>query len=126
MSGTDRRATRRATAWALGWTALAAALLLLRVPPPVEELAGLPSIDKLAHVVLFFAVARAWLGALRDRLRSPWAVAAVVAAVAVYGGALELAQTVAGRHGDAIDLVADAAGAALAAIRRPGGRPGRF
>jgi VanZ family protein len=109
-------AVRRARLWAWGWTALAAALLLLRVPPPVEELAGLVSLDKLAHVALFFAVARSWLGALGARSTS--AVAAVVAAAAAYGGLLELAQTLGDRHGDALDALADALGAALAPLGR--------
>jgi VanZ family protein len=89
-------------------------LLLARVPEPIEELGGLPSLDKLAHVALFFAVARSWLALALPR--RPAAVVAVVAAAALYGGALELVQSLVGRRNEALDLAADALGAALAPI----------
>ena len=112
---------RRARAWAAAWTAVAAGLLLLRVPQPIEALAagmGELALDKLAHVALFFAVARSWLAAAPGGGRAR--IAAIVAAAAVYGGLLELAQPYFAREAEGLDLVADAAGAALAPLRRPG------
>jgi VanZ family protein len=116
-------AARSAWLWALG-TAL---LLLAPVPSFLRGLAGGPGggppLDKLAHVVLFALVTRAWLRATRP----PALAAAVLVALAAvaYGGLLELLQPVVSTRGaEWGDLAADAVGAGLALAVARRGTPG--
>lgn len=89
-----------------------AILLLIPLPAPVEGF-GPPESDKAMHVLLFGVLAVLWAWALRAAtLRR---LTAVAAAVALYGGALELLQTLTPyRSCDWRDFAADAAGALLA------------
>jgi hypothetical protein len=120
--------TSAAVAAAALWTAGTAALLLLRVPAPVEELAGglvdLLALDKIAHLVLFFWLAWSWLRVFQP---ARWGVTvAVVALVIAYGGVLELVQTVLGeREGEWLDFVADGVGGVLAPFLRARSSPHR-
>jgi len=97
--------------------AAAAALLLVPLPAawrPLGGAAGALPLEKLAHALLFAAVAALWLRAARPR--RPLAIAAVAVAAVAYGGLLELAQPrLADRQAEWGDLGADAAGAAAAA-----------
>lgn len=99
------------------WTFAVALLLLAPVPELLLGLAGggdggVP-LDKLAHLALFALLAYAWLRATRPAALT--AALAVVAAVVVYGGLLELAQPlVASRGAEWGDVAADALGAGLA------------
>ncbi|MFM2091550.1 MAG: hypothetical protein RLZZ127_2039 [Planctomycetota bacterium] len=90
--------------WSLGaWALLAAVTVVCLAPRPPTS--PLPS-DKLDHLVAFAALA----AALACGRRSPWAWAA---AVALWGGAIELGQGLTGRHGDWLDWAADGLGAAI-------------
>lgn len=100
----------------------AAAVLVLTLMPsrdvPAWPWAEQVQLDKFVHAFLFgmqsllLGLALADFGAWRSRI-GPLAVAAVVAIA--YGGMIELLQEGmgAGRHGDVLDLLADAAGALI-------------
>lgn len=90
-------------------TVLATALILWATLTPGVSPPGpdLPSSDKVWHV-LAFAV---WAGLVRLAWRGPnWAV---IAAGAVFGGAIEIIQPLTGRSAELADLVADIAGCAV-------------
>lgn len=96
-------------AFALAFVLSAAAFLMPQTGPPRE---GIPGFDKLAHFAVF-----AVLGALA---RIAWPNPRLVilfGALAVYGLAIELTQSVVpGRGPEALDWVADAFGAALGLV----------
>jgi hypothetical protein len=122
---------RRARAWAAAMTLATAALMLVRVPSPIDDFAGgwlgaFPH-DKVAHVVVFWALARSWLAAVDAGAGWRGRAWAVIGAAILYGGLLEIAQSViSGRHAEGLDVVADGVGAVLAPWRRGGdGRRGR-
>lgn len=114
------RAPRRAVIAARAWRgALFAALLastwLLLAPGQPAAGDALPYGDKLGHAALFGVLAV--LARLGYRSHPPWGA---FAALVLYGAAIEWAQRgVPGRSADALDLAADALGAAVAfALRR--------
>ena len=112
-------------AWvlALGWAA--ATWLLLATPPPArgglpgwlpwDGVRALPAADKAVHAALFFVQAALLRRALprRGAAGERRALLASVVASTAWGGATELFQRrVPGREADALDLLADFAGAA--------------
>ncbi len=115
------RALIRRHAWLLAalWAVAVLALTLM----PASDVPAWPwaeqvQLDKFIHAFLFgmqsllLGVALAGLGSWRSRI-GPLALGAVLAIA--YGGVIELLQEgmCAGRHGDVLDLLADAAGALL-------------
>lgn len=105
--------TLRPRAAALLATVATAVLLLAPAPPPLPLGSGLAAapLDKLVHAALFLVLTRLW------RRASTLHAAAIAGLAAAYGGLLELAQSGLGtRSGEWGDFVADAAGAAVAAL----------
>lgn len=100
--------------------------LLLLAPLPIppgggaEGLFGLAHADKLAHLLLFLGLGWVWRRAVvRPGRNVPYA--AVLAAVVAYGALLELVQGWSGlRTAEWADLAADALGAGLVPLWRPG------
>ena len=89
------------------------------MPPAPGGLAALP-LDKVAHLLLYLGLTRAWRRAVPGAPRLFVALAA-----AAHGGLLELAQGALGvRSAEWGDLAADALGAVLALLPRGGSRPG--
>jgi VanZ family protein len=96
------------------WRALLAALLAIVCVAALAPGSDAPSLgigDKIDHLSAFVALAVAaalsWPAAWRHAMRAG-------VGLLVYGALIELAQTqVPGRHGDAADLLVDAAGIAL-------------
>jgi len=122
----------RATSSALGSgvsggiaaTLLVGLFLLAPLPaPPIgggESFLGLPYPDKLAHLLLFLALGWVWRRSFRSAGR-PVSYAAIFTAVVAYGALLELVQGWSGlRTAEWADLAADAVGAGLVPIWRPG------
>jgi len=92
---------------------LAIAVLLLIPLPAAAEGFGPPESDKVAHVLLFGGLTLLWAWAVRPARAAM--LLALAAAVALYGGALELLQALTPyRSCDWRDFLADAVGAALA------------
>lgn len=111
----------RRYAWLLAVLWAVAVLVLTLMPSrdvPAWPWAEKVHLDKFVHAFLFgmqsllLGMALAGMGKWRSRM-APLAVAAVVAIA--FGGVIELLQEGmgAGRHGDILDLLADAAGAIL-------------
>jgi VanZ family protein len=93
--------------WSIGaWAAMAAVTGICLWPRPPAS--PLPS-DKLDHLAAFCV-----LGLLMAcGRRRPWIW---LLGVGMWGGVIELGQGLTGRHGDALDWLADLAGAALGGI----------
>ena len=111
----------RRHAWLLAGLWAVAVLVLTLMPGrdvPAWPWAERVQLDKIVHAFLFgmqsllLGMALASLGKWRSRI-GPLAVAAVVAIA--FGGMIELLQEGMGegRHGDVLDLLADAAGALI-------------
>lgn len=111
----------RRYAWPLAVLWAVAVLVLTLMPGrdvPAWPWAEKVQLDKFVHAFLFgmqsllLGMALAGMGKWRSRI-GPLAVATVVAIV--FGGVIELLQQGmgAGRHGDVLDLLADAAGAII-------------
>lgn len=111
-----------ATAWA---ATLAVALTLLSpLPIPAQDdspgLFGVPHVDKLAHLFLFLGLGWVWRRSFRSAGR-PVSYGAIFLAVVAYGALLELVQGWSGlRTAEWADLAADALGAGLVPLWRPG------
>ena len=111
---------RYQAAWlGLGWILVLWVTVASLVPGPSLPDVGVS--DKLNHFVAYGTLAFVFVGAL-GRRRWPMVLAGLV----VLGGALELAQAMgsAGRTGEALDMVANVAGAAAGialAAAVPGG-----
>jgi len=108
------------------WASSLAVALLLLVPLPIpapsapEEFLSLQNLDKLAHVLIFLGLGWVWrrtfLGAGR-----PISYGGIFLAVVAYGALLELVQGWSGlRTAEWADLAADALGAGLVPLWRPG------
>lgn len=109
------RASSRTLLVAAILATLATGVLLLVPMPAGAEGIGPPQSDKIVHVALFGGLAGLWWWALRPLPRGR--SLALCAGVALYGGLLELLQTLTPyRTGDWLDFAADAAGAAAAAV----------
>jgi len=98
--------------------------LALTLPLPVESgqggPLGLQNLDKLAHVLLFLGLGWVWRRSFRNAGR-PVSYGTVFLAVVAYGGLLELVQGWSGlRTAEWADLAADALGAGLVPLWRPG------
>jgi VanZ family protein len=107
------RSTPVARALAVLATLAIAVLLLIPLPAAAEGF-GPPESDKVLHLLLFGVLTLLWAWALRPA-RAP-ALLGLAAAVALYGGALELLQALTPyRSCDWRDFAADATGALLAA-----------
>lgn len=105
---------RAALALAVAATAAIAVLLLIPLPLPPEGL-GPPESDKVAHALLFGALAVSWGWALRPARGRGWLALAL--AVTAYGGALELLQALTPyRNADLADLAGDGLGAFAAVL----------
>ncbi len=104
----------------VAWLATAAVFLLLVLPIPAAAEAAAPAgSDKTVHVLLFGGLAVVWRRSLAGR--APWLGLAVFAAVALYGGALELVQALLPyRSCELADFVADSIGAAVALVAQAG------
>lgn len=104
----------------LAAAATAAVGALLLVPLPFEGTGpapfGLPHADKLVHGALFLVLSVLWLRAVDARPRGRRTVV-LIAALALYGGLLELLQGATGaRTAEWGDFAADLVGAALAPL----------
>lgn len=83
------------------------AIGLATLTPPVPAPPGLPHLDKLVHLLGFFALVLPLATVLPRRS----AVLAAVGLAAAYGGAIELIQPRVGRGAEWLDFWADLAGA---------------
>jgi len=84
-------------------------LALMPAPPSEADLGW----DKLNHALAFFSLA---VCARYSGLRVRWPVLAVVVALLLYGGAIELVQGQVGRDADWADLLADGVGVAVGMV----------
>lgn len=114
------RAQLPEAAWRYGpLAAVAGAVLVLSLAPAwlfrgaEEALPRWPGLDKLVHAAMYAALTAAGLHALPPQRRRPRALLAVALAAALYGAALEFAQSLLTqtRCRDARDGLANAAGA---------------
>lgn len=87
-------------------TLAVAALIGFLTLTPIQN-PGVPGTDKSHHLIAFAALALP-LSFARPRL-APW----IALAATAYGGVIEFIQPLVGRTGEVIDLMADAAGAAI-------------
>lgn len=101
--------------------AVAAQCIALYAPGPAVPSSGVPGLDKLTHLAMFFVVA---LLATRERIPSRW-VAGLLLVQAV-GSELAHAYLVPSRTGDPLDVAADLVGMAAGMLlgRRRHGRAG--
>lgn len=119
-------------AWAFTTLVTAAILWLTLAPDPLpdNELPLFPGLDKVAHACMFgglyFAASFDWMSRRRGgtppfALPSTRACAAIAAATAAFGGAIELLQGAMdmGRGCDPYDFAADIAGVAAAVLLTP-------
>ena len=102
--------TRRTERIAWGITGVFAAVIAYTTLSPIDQLPGVPTNDKLMHLLGFGALAMPLAFAYPRR------ALAVVIAATLFGGAIEVIQPFTGRSAEWFDLVADAGGAALGAI----------
>lgn len=107
------------TKWpAIIWSAIIFILLVF----PVEGLAnknliGVPDLDKLVHIILFFILVWLWNFYIKSG-NSRWVQSVTQAALiaTAYGVIMEFVQIYAGRSFSLLDMVADGAGAFLALL----------
>jgi VanZ family protein len=112
----DRPLPRRLALWmsrpGAGFAVSAALALVvtLLTLSPVASLPPAPGGDKLHHFMGFAAIA------LPASFARPRAILWIVAAVTLHGIAIEIIQPFVGRYGEALDAVANTAGAAFGGI----------
>lgn len=100
------------------WSAIVFVLLAVPIKPLREKkMLQLPQTDKVVHAFLFFVLVWLWVNYISPLRRPSVATLLFIAAVStMYGISMEYIQLFTGRDFSVGDMVADGAGAFLAAV----------